>query len=84
MKKFYALAAALFLGMGAFAQTTYSVTFQVDMGSATINSNGVHVAGSFQSWSPSTTSIDAGRYIIYLFNNCNCQRRTVGVQILER
>jgi hypothetical protein len=57
MKKFYALAAALFLGMGAFAQTTYSVTFQVDMGSATINSNGVHVAGSFQSWSPSTTSM---------------------------
>jgi hypothetical protein len=56
MKKFYALAAALFLGMGAFAQT-YSVTFQVDMGSATINSNGVHVAGSFQSWSPSTTSM---------------------------
>ena len=42
--------------MGAFAQT-YSVTFQVDMGSATINSNGVHVAGSFQSWSPSTTSM---------------------------
>jgi hypothetical protein len=55
MKKFYALATALFLGMGAFAQTTYSVTFQVDMGSATINSNGVHDAGSFQSWSPSTT-----------------------------
>ena len=27
------------------------------MGSATINSNGVHVAGSFQSWSPSTTSM---------------------------
>ena len=57
MKKFYALAAALFLGVSAFAQTTYSVTFQVDMGSATINSNGVHVAGSFQSWSPSTTSL---------------------------
>ncbi|HCP40351.1 MAG TPA: hypothetical protein DIT65_01035, partial [Cryomorphaceae bacterium] len=57
MKKFYALAAASFLGVSALAQTTYSVTFQVDMGSATINSNGVHVAGSFQSWSPSTTSL---------------------------
>ena len=57
MKKFYALATALFFGVSAFAQTTYSVTFQVDMGSATINTNGVHVAGSFQSWSPSGTSL---------------------------
>jgi hypothetical protein len=57
MKKLYALAAALFLGVGAFAQTTYNVTFQVDMGSATINANGVHVAGSFQGWSPNSTSM---------------------------
>jgi hypothetical protein len=56
MKKFYALAAALFLGVTAFAQT-HSVTFQVDLGSASANSNGVHVAGSFQSWSPSTTGL---------------------------
>jgi hypothetical protein len=57
MKKLYALAAALFLGVSAFAQTTYNVTFQVDMGSATINANGVHVAGSFQGWSPGTTAM---------------------------
>lgn len=57
MKKLYALAAALCFSIGAFAQTTYSVTFQVDMGSATISSNGVHVAGSFQSWSPGTTAL---------------------------
>ena len=56
MKKLYALAAALFLGVTAFAQT-HSVTFQVDLGSASVNSNGVHVAGSFQSWSPSTTGL---------------------------
>ena len=56
MKKFYALAVALFLGVIAFAQT-HSVTFQVDLGSASANSNGVHVAGSFQSWSPSTTGL---------------------------
>jgi hypothetical protein len=56
MKKLYALAAVLFMGVTAFAQT-YSVTFQVDLGSASVNSNGVHVAGSFQSWSPSTTSL---------------------------
>ena len=56
MKKFYALAAAFFLGVTAFAQT-HSVTFQVDLGSASANSNGVHVAGSFQSWSPSTTGL---------------------------
>ena len=57
MKKLYALAAALFLGVSAFAQTTHNVTFQVDMGSATINANGVHVAGSFQGWSPNSTSM---------------------------
>ncbi|MEY2971031.1 MAG: hypothetical protein RLZZ599_1404, partial [Bacteroidota bacterium] len=57
MKKLYALAAALFFGVAAFAQTTYSVTFQVDLGSAAASGNGVHVAGSFQSWSPSTTSM---------------------------
>ena len=56
MKKFYALAAAFFLGVTAFAQT-HSVTFQVDLGSASASSNGVHVAGSFQSWSPSTTGL---------------------------
>ena len=56
MKKLYALAAVLFMGVTAFAQT-HSVTFQVDLGSASANSNGVHVAGSFQSWSPSTTSL---------------------------
>ena len=56
MKKLYALAAILFLGATAFAQT-HSVTFQVDLGSASANSNGVHVAGSFQSWSPSTTGL---------------------------
>ena len=44
------------MGVTAFAQT-HSVTFQVDLGSASANSNGVHVAGSFQSWSPSTTSL---------------------------
>ena len=56
MKKLYALAAVLFMGVTAFAQT-HSVTFQVDLGSASANSNGVHVAGSFQSWSPSTTGL---------------------------
>ena len=57
MKNFYALAVALFFGITAFAQTTYSVTFQVDMGSATVSTNGIHAAGSFQSWSPSTTAL---------------------------
>ena len=56
MKKLYAIAAALCFGVAAFAQN-HSVTFQVDLGSTAANSNGVHVAGSFQSWSPSTTSM---------------------------
>ena len=66
MKNFYALAVALFFGITAFAQTTYSVTFQVDMGSATVSTNGIHVAGSFQSWSPSTTALSqVGSTTIY-------------------
>ena len=56
MKKLYALAAALFVGATAFAQS-YSVTFQVDLGTATASTNGVHVAGSFQSWQPDTTAM---------------------------
>ena len=66
MKNFYALAVALFFGITAFAQTTYSVTFQVDMGSATVSTNGIHAAGSFQSWSPSTTALSqVGSTTIY-------------------
>ena len=65
MKKLYALAAILFMSVTAFAQT-HSVTFQVDLGSASANSNGVHVAGSFQSWSPSTTALtQVGTSTIY-------------------
>ena len=66
MKNLYALALALFFGITAFAQTTYSVTFQVDMGSATVSTNGIHAAGSFQSWSPSTTALSqVGSTTIY-------------------
>lgn len=67
MKKLYALAAGLFFTATAFAQN-YSVTFQVDLGSATVSSNGVHVAGSFQSWSPSTTSMSqVGTSTVYSY-----------------
>jgi hypothetical protein len=34
--------------------TTVNVTFRVDMSGQTIASSGVHVAGSFQGWNPST------------------------------
>lgn len=65
MKKLYALAAALFVGATAFAQS-YSVTFQVDLGSATASTNGVHVAGSFQGWQPDTTAMtQVGTSTIY-------------------
>jgi len=56
MKKLYAFAAAMFLGSFAFAQN-YSVTLQVDLGSTAANSNGVHVAGSFQGWQPDTSAL---------------------------
>ena len=41
---------------GAFAQTR-KVKFRVDMTGQTVSSNGVHVAGGFQGWSPSTTAL---------------------------
>jgi len=40
----------------AFAQTK-KVKFSVDMTGQTVSGNGVHVAGGFQSWSPSTTAL---------------------------
>jgi hypothetical protein len=40
------------------------VKFAVDMSGETVSSNGIHVAGSFQGWSPSTTTMtDAGNGI---------------------
>ena len=57
MKKIYALGLALLAGGWLMAQTTYQVTFQVDMTGQTVSANGVHVAGSFQSWSPNTTTM---------------------------
>lgn len=55
MKKIYALAASLFFGVAGFSQ--HNVTFQVDLGSAAANANGVHVAGSFQGWDPAATGL---------------------------
>ena len=36
---------------------TTNVTFSVDMNGETVSANGVHVAGSFQGWDPSTTEL---------------------------
>ncbi len=41
------------VSMSLWAQT--QVTFQVDMTGQTVSPNGVHVAGSFQGWSPSSS-----------------------------
>ena len=56
MKKYYIYLATLFFGISATAQT-YNVTFRVDLGSGTANASGVHIAGSFQGWDPSSTSL---------------------------
>jgi len=37
--------------------TTVSVTFQVDMSNETVSANGVHIAGNFQGFNPSTTEM---------------------------
>ncbi len=36
---------------------TYSLTLEVDMTGQTVSPNGVHVAGSFQGWTPNTTPL---------------------------
>lgn len=36
---------------------TATVTFKVDMAGQTVSPNGVHIAGNFQNWSPSTTAM---------------------------
>lgn len=61
------------------------ITFQVDMNNETISPDGIHIAGSFQSWQPGntpmtdagngvytyTTSLPIGDYIEYKFVNGN-------------
>jgi hypothetical protein len=37
--------------------TCITVTFQVDMTGQTVSPNGVHIAGAFQGWNPSTTQL---------------------------
>ena len=64
MRKINYLLALLLVGIYGFAQTTYNVTFQVDMSQQTVGANGVHVAGNFQAaagypgdWNPSTAEL---------------------------
>ena len=62
MKKIYLLALSAIFGVSAMAQV--SVTFQVDMNNQTVSSNGVHIAGDWQSeagypedWQPGTAQM---------------------------
>lgn len=55
MKKIYF--SLLFLACYGFMQAQAMVTFQVDMSGETVSELGVHVAGSFQGWSPGTTQL---------------------------
>ena len=56
MKKLLLIALMVSGISGAFAQTK-KVKFSVDMTGQTVSSNGVHVAGNFQSWSSSSTTL---------------------------
>ncbi len=68
MKKLLLFAVAFTCFGGAFAQKRM-VKFSVDMSSETISANGVHVAGNFQGWDPSTTTLtqegSTGIYSVY-------------------
>jgi hypothetical protein len=52
MKKFLLMTAAIAATSGLFAK---KVAFLVDMTGQTVSPNGVHVAGNFQGWNPSTS-----------------------------
>ena len=83
-KSFYLFLIVFFLTLPVFA-VTVSVTFQVDMSHVTISPNGVHIAGTFQGWNPSSTpltdmgggiysvtvSLTVGTKIQYKFYNGN-------------
>jgi hypothetical protein len=47
----------LFLALIALSSHAVNVTFQVNMSQQTVSANGVHLAGSFQGWSPNTTAM---------------------------
>ncbi|MDP2187796.1 MAG: T9SS type A sorting domain-containing protein [Sphingobacteriaceae bacterium] len=48
-------------------QPKVSVTFRVDMSRETVSANGVHIAGSFQGWSPNTTPMVSQGNGIYTY-----------------
>jgi len=64
MKKIYSILTLILVSSFAFAQT-YDITMQVNMKGQTVDANGVHVAGSFQSllptvvgnWKPDSTML---------------------------
>ncbi len=68
MKKLLLLSGALAFAAGVFAQKRM-VKISVDMSSETVSANGVHVAGNFQGWSPSGTTLtqegSTGIYSVY-------------------
>lgn len=55
MRKIYLLLPLVMLTTLAMGQIDF--TFEVDMNNETVSANGVHVAGSFQGWSPSATEL---------------------------
>lgn len=55
---------AMFMATCAWAQAV-SVTFRVDMSQVSVSANGVHLAGSFQGWSPGNTAMTSQGNGIY-------------------
>ncbi len=55
MKKIYMTMLTVLAFGAVFAQN--NLTLRVDMAGLTVSANGVHVAGSFQGWSPSATAM---------------------------
>lgn len=56
MRNFYLLFAMLLAGTFS-VQAQVDVTLRVDMSEQTVSADGIHVAGDFQGWDPSTTPL---------------------------
>jgi 1,4-alpha-glucan branching enzyme len=64
--------------------TTVDVTFLIDMSNEVVDANGVHIAGNFQNWNPSTSEMtDSNSDNIYEFTTAIDTNSTVLFKIIN-
>ena len=65
MRKHLLILVALLLASSAFS---FNVTFRVNMNGQTVSGDGVHIAGDFQGWDPSSTLLTGDAQGIYSYS----------------